>query len=110
MELVVAVTVAYLRHCQTSKTELSVKIINGLNSSTIFAKSSILEVLQGSEYASVSLAAISKTAFKFVQTCNSNYMLFEIILSKLSFESFETLEAREILKFKIAIEVNLSQI
>ena len=44
---------AYSEACQTSKMELFAKTINGWKSLTIFAKISILDVWQGSEYTSV---------------------------------------------------------
>ena len=40
---------AYSELCQRFKMELFVSIVNGLQSITIFAKLSILEVCQGSE-------------------------------------------------------------
>ena len=43
---------AYSEPCQTSKTERFAKIVNGLKSLTILAICSILDVRQGSEYAS----------------------------------------------------------
>ena len=42
----------YSEHCQTSKMELFEKIIENLESLTIFEKRSILNAWQGSEYAS----------------------------------------------------------
>ena len=42
----------YSEHCQTSKMELFEKIIENFESLTIFEKRSILNVWQGSEYAS----------------------------------------------------------
>ena len=42
---------AYLDACQTSKMERFAKIVNGWIPFTIFAKCSILDVWQGSEYA-----------------------------------------------------------
>ena len=41
---------AYAEPCKTSKMEFSAKIVNGIQPLTIFAKSSVLEVWQGSEY------------------------------------------------------------
>ena len=43
---------AYLELCQTSKMECFLKIVNGYNQLTIFAKYFILDVWQCSEYAS----------------------------------------------------------
>ena len=43
---------AYLKSCQTSRMELLVKIVNGWKPLSIFAKSSILDVWHGFEYAS----------------------------------------------------------
>ena len=43
-------TEAYSDPCQTSKMELLVKIFNGIQLLTVFAKSSFLDVWQGSEY------------------------------------------------------------
>ena len=45
--------IPYSEPCQTSKVELSLKIANGWKLLTISAKSSILDVWQGSEYTSV---------------------------------------------------------
>ena len=45
-------TEAYSEPCQTSKIESFAKIVNGFMPLTIFAKRSILDVWQGSEYAS----------------------------------------------------------
>ena len=45
----------YLEPFQTSKTNFFVKIVNQFQSLTIFAKSPILKVWQGSEYTSVNL-------------------------------------------------------
>ena len=42
----------YSELCQASNMELSAKIVNGWNLLTIFAKRSILDVWQGSKYAS----------------------------------------------------------
>ena len=42
----------YSKHCQTFKMEIFAKIVNGFQPLTFFAKSSIVEVWQGSEYAS----------------------------------------------------------
>ena len=42
---------AYLELCQTSKVELFAKMVNGEKLLTVFVKSSILAVWQGSEYA-----------------------------------------------------------
>ena len=44
---------AYLKPCQESKMKAFLKIVNVFQSLTIFAKSSILDVWQGSEYVSV---------------------------------------------------------
>ena len=46
-------TTAYLEPCQTSKMERFVKTVNDSMLLTIFAKGTILDVSQGSEYASV---------------------------------------------------------
>ena len=43
---------AYSEPCQTSKVEIFAKIVNGFCQLTIFSKRSILDVWQGSEYAS----------------------------------------------------------
>ena len=43
---------AYLEPCQTSKMELFTKIVNGFSYLNIFAKSSISDVSQNSEFAS----------------------------------------------------------
>ena len=43
---------AYLEPCQASKMELFVEIVNDWKPWTIFAKSSILNILQGSKHAS----------------------------------------------------------
>ena len=43
---------AYSEHCQTSKMELFAKIVNSWKPLSIFAKSSILDVWQDSEYSS----------------------------------------------------------
>ena len=43
---------AYSEPCQTSKMEVFTKIVNGLSFLTIFTKSSILDVLQDSEFGS----------------------------------------------------------
>ena len=43
---------AYSEPCQTSKMEVFTKIVNGFSFLTIFAKSSILDVWQDSEFAS----------------------------------------------------------
>ena len=43
---------AYSEHCQTSKMERFENIIEGFEPLTVFAKRSILDVWQGSEYAS----------------------------------------------------------
>ena len=43
---------ANLESCQTSKMSLSKKIVENKNSFTIFAKTSISDLWQGSEYAS----------------------------------------------------------
>ena len=43
---------AYQKSCQTSKMERSAKIVNSLKSLIFFANRSILDVWQGSEYAS----------------------------------------------------------
>ena len=47
-----SITEAYSEHCQTSRMERFMKIVNGQKPLTIFAKCSILNVWQGSEYAS----------------------------------------------------------
>ena len=44
---------AYSVSCQTSQMELSVTLINHFQSLTIFGKSSILDVCQGTKYVSV---------------------------------------------------------
>ena len=50
---------AYLEPCQTSKTDIFAKIINGFQSLTIFAKSSITDIWQGYENVSeISLNAV----------------------------------------------------
>ena len=43
---------AYLKPCQTSEIKLFAKIVNGFHPLTIFAKSSIFDVWESSEYAS----------------------------------------------------------
>ena len=40
----------YSEHCQTSKMELFVKMVNGSKLLTIFVKNSILDTSDGSEY------------------------------------------------------------
>ena len=49
---------AYLERCQTSKMETFAKIVNGLKLLIVFAKNSILNVRQDSEYAYLSQAQI----------------------------------------------------
>ena len=48
--IVVLILEAYSEPCQVSKMEFSVKIVNNLKLLTIFAKNSILDIWQGSEY------------------------------------------------------------
>ena len=50
--LEIVVSEAYSEPSQTSKIELFEKVVNGFQPLTIFEKSSILDVWQGSEYAS----------------------------------------------------------
>ena len=50
MYIVVLILEAYSEPCQVSKMEFSVKIVNNLKLLTIFAKNSILDIWQGSEY------------------------------------------------------------
>ena len=45
-------SIAYSGPCQTSKMECFAKIANTIQALTIFAKGSILDVWEGSEYAS----------------------------------------------------------
>ena len=56
---------AYLEPCQISKTMLFAKTVGGFQSLTIFAKSSIFNVWQGSEYASTPQETVSSHNFLF---------------------------------------------
>ena len=55
---------AYSEPCQTSKMELFVKMINGWKPLTIFAKSSISDYCQCSEYASTLLLIFNQKVFQ----------------------------------------------
>ena len=52
----------YSEHCQTSKVELFEKIIEDFESLAVFDKRSILNVWQGSEYASATDGRLFRTA------------------------------------------------
>ena len=49
--------------CQTSKTELFAKIVKNEKPFTIFVKTSVLDVTQGSEYASELASEVTDVSF-----------------------------------------------
>ena len=89
---------AYSEPCQISKTVCFVKIVNDFKWVTIFTKRPILDVWQGSEYASVVRSSIgssvntvpfsqyvlqhryvARTFWKYINNCHS---IFPVILPK----------------------------
>ena len=57
--IVMLISETYSEPCETSKVELFAKIVNGLESLTIFVKNSILGIWQGSEYGSRSIVPVT---------------------------------------------------
>ena len=62
------ITKSYSEPCQTPNMECFVKIVNSYRSLTISTKCSILDVWQGSKYASV-LQHLTITSIKYLATC-----------------------------------------
>ena len=63
---------AYSEPCQTSKMEVFTKIVNGFSFLTIFAKSSILDVWQDSEFA-------SKASYDFAE--KASYLMYDKVMN-----------------------------
>ena len=57
--IVMLISETYSEPCETSKVEFFAKIVNGLESLTIFVKNSILGIWQGSEYGSRSIVPVT---------------------------------------------------
>ena len=86
---------AYSEPCQTSILVLFVKIVNRWLSLTVFAKSSILDILQGSEYVSESCYLLCSLIQR--ESCPSkSCSLYDKVLKK----AFMKISEQEIKSFK----------
>ena len=79
-----SISETYLEPCQKSNMELFAKIANGWKPSTIFAKSSILDIWESSNYASAHLDFLSSLFYAIkIITITIIMFLMSIIIIKL---------------------------